>query len=155
VDNASRDTSAALVQASFPHVRLLRGDENYGFAGAVNRGVAASQGEIVALLNPDAVPQPDWLQQICAPFADAQTGVVGSKVLGPDDRIQSVGSTLQMPVLLTAHRGDGAIDDGRYRSVEDVWSAHGAAMAFPRRVWEALGGFDDGYFPAYWEESDF
>ncbi len=155
VDNASHDESAALVAASCPHARLLREDENYGFAGAVNRGVAASQGEIVALLNPDAAPQPDWLQQIYAPFADAQTGIVGSKVLGPDDRIQSVGSTLQMPVLLTTHRGDGAIDDEQYHSVDDVWSVHGAAMAFSRRVWDALGGFDEGFFPAYWEESDF
>ena len=39
--------------------------------------------------------------------------------------------------------------------IADVWAVHGAAMAFTRPVWEALGGFDEGFFPAYWEESDF
>src|SRR5262245_14573290 len=94
VDNASHDESAALVEASCRQARRLREGENHGFAGAVNRGVAAARGEVVALLNPDAVPQPDWLQQVCAPFADAPIGVVGSKVLGPDGCIQSIGSTL-------------------------------------------------------------
>jgi hypothetical protein len=37
----------------------------------------------------------------------------------------------------------------------DVWGVHGAAVAFPRQLWEQLGGFDEGYYPAYLEESDF
>src|SRR5512145_1783558 len=64
VDNASRDSSAAIVRESCPSARLLVERENWGFAGGVNRGVAAAQGRIIVLLNPDALPHPDWLQQI-------------------------------------------------------------------------------------------
>lgn len=155
VDNGSQDDTAALVRARFPNVRLLAEAENWGFAGGVNCGVAAAQGELIALLNPDAVAQPDWLAQLSAPFADGQVGVAGSKVLGGDRRLQSVGTLLEQPVLLTAHRGDGEPDRGQYDRPAEVWSVHGAAMAFPRRVWQQLGGFDEGFFPGYWEEADF
>jgi GT2 family glycosyltransferase len=155
IDNGSADESAAVVAAECPGARLIHAGENLGFAGGVNRGVAEARGELVALLNPDAAPERDWLSQLAAPLADATIGVVGSKVLGPDGRIQSVGSTLDRPLMLSAHRGDGEADAGQHDALADVWSVHGAAMAFRRELWERLGGFDAGFFPAYWEESDF
>jgi len=154
VDNASRDESRAIV-AGFPAARLVAEAENWGFAGGVNRGVAAAHGRIIALLNPDAEPAPDWLQQLVGVLDDPRIGVVGSKVLGHDRRIQSLGSELQLPVLLSAYRGAGQPDTGQADAIADVWAVHGAAMAFARPVWDALGGFDEGFFPAYWEESDF
>jgi O-antigen biosynthesis protein len=154
IDNASHDQSRAIV-ADFPGVRLIAADENWGFAGGVNRGVAAAHGHVIASLNPDATPAPDWLQQLIATLGDPQIGVAGSKVLGPDGRIQSLGSELQLPALLSAHREAGERDTGPAHEIVDVWAVHGAAMAFTRPVWEALGGFDEGFFPAYWEESDF
>ncbi len=155
VDNASQDDTVALVRAHPLTVRLLPQEENLGFAGGVNCGASVAHGNIIALLNPDALPEADWLEQLAAPFADPQIGVVGSKVLYDDGRIQSVGSLLQRPVLLTAHRGDGEQDAGQYDELTDVWAVHGAAMAFRRSLWEELSGFDEGFFPAYWEESDF
>ena len=155
VDNASEDGTVARVRARFPAVRLLAERENHGFAGGVNRGVAAARGEWIALLNPDAIVEPGWLERITAPLADAHTGVTGGKVLDADGRIQSVGARLQMPVLLPAARGEGEVDAGQYDAPADVWSAHGAAMAFRRGVWEEIAGFDEGFFPAYLEESDF
>ena len=154
VDNASHDESRAIV-ADFPTARLIAADQNWGFAGGVNRGVAAAHGRVIALLNPDAEPAPDWLQQLIAALDDPQIGVVGSKVIGPDGRIQSLGSELQLPVMLSAHRKAGERDTSQDHEIADVWAVHGAAMAFTRPLWEALGGFDEGFFPAYWEESDF
>src|SRR5262249_469151 len=109
----------------------------------------------IALLNPDAEPAPDWLQQIVATLHDQRVGVVGSKVLASDGRIQSLGSELQLPVMLSVYRGAGERDSGQYGEIADVWAVHGAAMAFTRSLWDKLGGFDEGFFPAYWEESDF
>ena len=154
VDNGSRDESRAVI-GSFPDVRLIAANENLGFAGGVNRGVAATHGRVIALMNPDATPAPDWLQQIAAALDDPQIGVVGSKVLGPDSRIQSLGSELQLPVMLSTYRKAGERDNHDDRQIADVWAVHGAAMAFTRPLWEELSGFDEGFFPAYWEESDF
>lgn len=155
VDNASQDATIATIRASQPDVRILAEAENWGFAGGVNRGIVAAQGAILVLLNPDSVPQVDWLEQLISPLADEQIGVVGSKVLGPDGRIQSMGTYLQVPVMLTTHRSDGKRDSDQDATPVDVWAVHGVAMAFTRRLWEELGGFDEGYYPAYWEEVDF
>lgn len=155
VDNASRDETVTRIRAGYPAVRLLVEPENWGFAGGVNRGIAAAHGELLVLLNPDALPHANWLEQITAPLNDERVGVVGSKILGPAERIQSVGTVLDTPVMLTAHRGDGENDHGQYDVPTDVHAVHGVAMAFTRRLWEQIGAFDAGYYPAYWEEVDF
>jgi GT2 family glycosyltransferase len=155
VDNASQDATIARVRTSYPDVYLLVEPENWGFAGGVNRGIAVARGDRLVLLNPDSVPHPDWLEQITAPLADETIGVVGSKVRGPDGRIQSVGTHLHTPVMLTDHQGAEEQDHGQYDALTDVQAVHGVAMAFPRHLWEELGGLDKGYYPAYWEEVDF
>ena len=155
VDNASTDDTTTLIRTRYPEVRLLHEAENWGFAGGVNRGVQAARGGILALLNPDAVPQPAWLHELTAPLSNAAIGVTGGKVLAQDGRIQSVGGTLQLPVVLPQHRGEGEQDSGQYDAPADVWSTHGAAMAFRRDVWTTVGGFDESFYPAYLEESDF
>ncbi|HEY0735712.1 MAG TPA: glycosyltransferase family 2 protein [Herpetosiphonaceae bacterium] len=155
VDNASQDDTVSRIRARQSGVQLLAEAENRGFAGGVNRGVARAQGQYIALLNPDAVTRPDWLDELVVPFADPTVGVTGSKVLDGAGRIQSIGALLAVPLLLTSHRGENEADTGQYDTPADVWGVHGAAMAFRRELWEQLGGFDEGYFPAYLEESDF
>lgn len=155
LDNGSGDGAAELVRARFPRARLLAEPENWGFAGGVNRAVAAARGERIALLNPDALPAPGWLAALTAALDDPAVGVVGSKVLGAGGQIQSVGTLLDERLLLTAHRGGGEPDRGQHDAPAEVAAVHGAAMAFPRALWEQLGGFDEGFFPAYWEEVDF
>jgi O-antigen biosynthesis protein len=155
VDNGSQDDTLAIIQARHPAVRVIAEDENWGFAGGVRRGVAASAGEPIALLNPDAVPEPDWLERLVAPLNDAQIGVAGAKVLGPDGRLQALGLTFDNRTMLPVYRCEGQIDTAHEHQPIDVWAVHGAAMAFSRRVWEQLSGFDDGFFPAYFEETDF
>src|SRR5262245_58594900 len=54
IDNASKDGSADVVAARFPHVALIRNAANRGFAAAVNQGIAATRGRYVCLLNSDA-----------------------------------------------------------------------------------------------------
>src|SRR5205814_6626884 len=61
VDNASTDSSADVVRAQFPQVELIASEANLGFAGGANRGWAAARGELLAVLNPDVRPRPDWL----------------------------------------------------------------------------------------------
>jgi glycosyltransferase involved in cell wall biosynthesis len=61
VDDGSSDDSAACVASHYPGVRLLRQERNRGAAAAVNRGVAAARGELIAFLDSDDVWSPDKL----------------------------------------------------------------------------------------------
>src|SRR4051812_50226115 len=73
VDNASHDASRAIV-AGFPAVRLIAANENWGFAGGGNRGVAAAHGHMIALLNPGAQPAIDLPPPVVARLENPPIG---------------------------------------------------------------------------------
>jgi len=81
VDNASKDGSADLVRNSFPDVHLVLCDNNLGFAGGNNRGVAVAQGEYVVLLNNDTEVDNQWLCELLKMMEQPGIGVVTSKVM--------------------------------------------------------------------------
>jgi GT2 family glycosyltransferase len=71
VDNASTDGSTGLVGARFPSVRIIKNERNLGFAAGNNAGARTAVGEILAFLNNDTVPAPDWLARLHAAITDA------------------------------------------------------------------------------------
>ncbi len=90
VDNASSDGSAEMIEARFPHVKLIRSRENLGFAKGNNVGIRQCQGRYIALVNPDVIVFPGCLDAL-ADFLDQnpKVGNVGPRVLNPDRSMQS------------------------------------------------------------------
>ncbi len=89
VDNASSDSSADVVAARFPEVRLIRNRANLGFAKANNLGINAALGRYLCLINSDVEVLPgciDRLVEYCEHHEKA--GLVGPQVLGADGRLQ-------------------------------------------------------------------
>src|SRR5882762_969236 len=65
VDNASSDGSAEGIEGRYANVALLRAGSNLGFAAGNNLALTRAAGaEWIALLNPDAFPEPDWLERL-------------------------------------------------------------------------------------------
>ena len=87
VDNGSRDGSEAMIRDTFgENIRIIRNEENLGYARAVNQGFAAADGVYVATLNNDAVVEPEWLAAIVqAAEGDPEIGMVASKIVSYDD----------------------------------------------------------------------
>ncbi len=84
-DNGSSDGSLEWVQESFPEVRAIRLDRNYGFGGGNNRGAAHAQGELVTFLNADTVVHRGWLSgMVRAMTADPQVKACEAGALLPD-----------------------------------------------------------------------
>jgi GT2 family glycosyltransferase len=84
VDNASSDQSVALVEREYPDVRVLRNAQNLGFAGGNNTALREVTTPYAVLLNNDATPEPDWLEQLLAPFdepGNERLAAVTSKVV--------------------------------------------------------------------------
>jgi len=90
VDNASTDGSADMVEARFPNVKLIRSNENLGFAKANNLAIQESHGLYVSLVNSDVKVLPGCLDAL-ADFLDRNVtvGNVGPRVLNPDMTMQS------------------------------------------------------------------
>ena len=62
VDNASTDGSDEYIKKNYPEIRLIKSDVNLGFAGGNNLGVKNSNGDFIALINNDTIPDPQWLE---------------------------------------------------------------------------------------------
>jgi hypothetical protein len=159
VDNASQELEALVKE--HPEVTWLRNQTNVGLATAVNQGAAATKGEILVFLNPDAELLPDALQELHAFFSGQparRLGPVGGKLLFSDNSTQP--SCGPFPCLLgmlwrrllppTRRKYYLRLPD---RGACPVDWVTGAFLALRRSVFEELGGFDSGFF-LYYEDVD-
>ena len=171
VDNASTDGSERLAEAFAPHVRILRNATNVGFARGVNQGIAATGAPLVLLINPDCRLDPGATRVLQDQLeAHESCAIVGPRILDPDGAVQ--GSARGDPDMLTGIFGrtgrlrewlpflpaarrnvvtDQAMSNGSPSVVVDWLS--GACMLVRRTAFDAVGGFDEGYF-LYWEDAD-
>jgi GT2 family glycosyltransferase len=156
VDNASTDGSAELVADQFPSVRLIRHQENLGFAGACNAGLRVAEGEVLVLLNQDTRVHEGWLAALVRHCREPSAGVVGCKALYPDgETIQHAGGRVEWPSGAGIHDGRGERDRGQYDEPRSVDYVTGAAMAFRREVLDEVGLLDEGFWPGYFEDTDY
>lgn len=156
VDNGSSDGTSRLVKENYPEVKVITLPKNLGFAGGNNVGIKASKGDVIVLLNDDTEPYPDWLNG----FKEASNklndwGILGCKLLYPDRKtIQHAGAMIK-PTANTYHFGYGEEDKGQYDIITECDYVTGAAFAIKRELIDKIGLLDDGYFPIYFEESDY
>jgi len=162
VDNASSDGTADLVQERFPKASLLRNSVNRGFAAGVNRGIAASRGRYVCLLNPDAKLSPGTLSTLAA-YLDAHpdVGAAAPQLLHEDGRRQN--SFDNFPSFATVFLNKSLLRlflPGRFPSKTQEWteprdveSVIGACMMIRRGLLDRIGGLDEAYF-LFLEETD-
>jgi len=154
VDNGD-GTSAEAVRATLPSALVLHPGANLGFAGGCNLAVGRTSADVVVLVNPDVELRPDFLRVLLPALDDIDAGVVGGKLMFPDGKtIQHAGGELRLPLALTSHRGYGEVDSLAHEAVVDVDYVTGAALALRRSVWKELGGLDEAFAPAYFEEVD-
>lgn len=129
-------------------VRLVECAANHGFGGANTVGVAHARAPIVVLLNPDAVVQPCWLAPLVAALGDPSVGIATPVLRNPDGTVQEAGQTLDDEAITRP------ITSAPTAELTDVTFASAACWAMRRADYEASGGFDSAYHPAYFEDVD-
>ena len=153
IDDASPDDLPARL-ARVEGIQLITNVENQGYLRATNLGAAAAQGEFVVLLNSDTEVTPGWLEHLLEPFDEPDVGAVGARLVYPDGRLQEAGSIIWSDGNGWNYGKGGwaeRFDVMRRREI-DYCSA--ACLAVRRSVWDELGGFDERYVPAYYEDAD-
>ena len=167
IDNASRDESADMVAACFPHIQLIRSAANLGFAAANNLGFQRAQGRYIVLLNPDTQLGSGVLQTAISHMdAHPSAGLAGGRLIDRDGRLQP--SARVFPSLLNeflvlsglAVRFPASRFFGRFdRTWADPMQASevdwvpGAFTIIRHEALRAVGPFDERYF-LYYEEVD-
>ena len=138
-----------------PCVRVVAAPVNLGFGGGCNLGAAESRGEFLVFLNDDTEVLPGWLDALVA-TADAfpDAAAVGSMILFPDGTIQEAGCIVWRDGS-TLGVGRGLTVDGNpFDFLRPVDYCSGCSLLVRRTAWDAAGGFDSRYFPAYYEDVD-
>jgi GT2 family glycosyltransferase len=138
-----------------PAVELITPGSNLGFAAANNLGVSQCVDcDYVALVNPDAFPEPAWLETlVAAAETHPEHAVFGSRLLTYDDDrfLDGTGDCYHVSGL--AFRRDGGASAAVERPTADTFSACAAAVLYRRDAFLAVGGFDESFF-CYYEDTD-
>ncbi len=143
------------LERSVRGARILAWNSNVGFAGTCNRAVAAARGEYVVLLNDDAEVEEGWLETLVdTAELHPEAGAIGSRVLLPDGTMQENGVVIWSDGTVTFVGYRQAPEDFVPDGVTRVDYCSGVSLLVPRRVWISIGGMDEGYFPAYYEDVD-
>ena len=123
---------------------IIKAPGPFNFSAINNKGVAASRGEILVFLNNDTtVRQSNWLSVLVKFAQQADVGVVGTKLLYPDDTIQHGGVVLGFEgvgghkLVGIRHEDPDLVDFTR-----EMTSVTGACCAIRRKVFDEVGGFD-------------
>jgi GT2 family glycosyltransferase len=155
VDNGSDDGSTEALRAAHPAVRVIENGANLGFAAAVMKGVAESEGEWVLLLNNDATVEADAVVELLAAAAGRpEVGSVAAQLRFADgsERINSAGFGVDRLGIAFEHKLGDLPAAGESEPVE-VFGASGGAALFRRTMLEDVGGYDESFF-VYLEDAD-
>jgi len=156
-DNASQETMPLDMLSGFPQARLVRNDCNIGFAAANNLAVQKYTGDSawIALLNPDAFPQADWLAQLMsATESHPDCAVFASRLLDAADPTRLDGDGDIYHISGRAWRaGRGQKVPQHSPSAYPVFAPCAAAGLYRRSAYNAVDGFDEDFF-CYFEDVD-
>ncbi len=156
VDNASTDGSADDLETAFPGVAVIRSANNLGFAAGNNLAIReADDTPFIALLNPDAIAQPDWLQCLVnAANEHPDFALFGSRMYANAQHtiLDGVGDAYHV-CGLPWRVGHGQLAQGRYLENHEIFAPCAAAALYRREVFDATEGFDEDFF-CYVEDVD-
>lgn len=159
VDNASSDGTPDLIRRDFPAAQLIEAGANLGYGAGNNLGVRHASGDVLLIVNPDVRLTRDALAALVTYLHEhPDVGIVGPRTVDESGLVSMTARPAYTPGrVLAVYLGLAnrwprlAYGDlpQRLRTAQaplDVDWLQGACLALPRRVYEALGGFDESFF---------
>ena len=155
-DDNSSDQTSEVFKNYFPRLKYLRNaSDNLGFVQNCNNAAQTAHGRHLIFLNNDVLVLRNWLEELIRIFEEHTTvGIVGSKLIYPEGTLQEAGG-------IVFQDGSGW-NYGRFENaslpqfnyLRDVDYCSGASLAISANLWRQLGGFDERFSPAYYEDTD-
>ena len=171
VDNASQDGTMRRIEefVTWHELRLLANDRNLGFAAAANQGMREASGDILLLLNPDAIAEPGAVNALLQCMESTHAAAAGGALLenGGEPargfafrRLPTLATLLCETLLVNQLWPHNPVNrryrclDADYSQQQEVEQPAGACLAITREAWNAIGGFDEQFFPVWFEDVD-
>jgi N-acetylglucosaminyl-diphospho-decaprenol L-rhamnosyltransferase len=170
VDNNSTDDTMQEASTCALEVLTFSNSHNVGFGSAVNQAARVAEGDLLVLLNPDTVAAAGSLDKLADALRADTLGAAGGLLQGADGlpqkgftvrRLPTIGSMLAEVLLVNRAWPSNPWNvryrclDLDYQTAQQVEQPAGACLAVKRQVWDALNGFDEGFFPVWFEDVDF
>jgi hypothetical protein len=161
VDNVSEDGTVEAVREKFPAVKIFANTSNQGFSQGNNQGMKAATGDLFFLLNPDTELRPAALQNLLREAEnEKKVFVLGPRLLNSDGSLQiSAWKMFRLRDLILEaiflhrvfRRAEYPVE--QYSKSFSPGMLSGAALLFPRALYEKIGGLDPELF--WMEDTDF
>ena len=149
------DRPVARFFADIPNLGIIANAVNHGFLRNCNNAAAATSGEFIVFLNNDTVVSAGWLESMVdLARRDERNALVGCKLLNADGTIQEAGGIMFTDGWGYPYGRNDRADRPEYNFVREVDCVIGACFLVRRSVFDEVGGFDDRYYPAFFEEFD-
>ncbi len=157
VDNASTDSSADGLEECYPDAKVIRLGQNIGFAAANNYAARLTSGDCnwLALLNPDAFPEPDWLESLTdAVRMHPEYKFFGSRLMNANQpsMIDGTGDINHISGLVWRDSHENEANVSMFK-MKEIFSPCGAAALYSKEAFVEANGFDEDYF-CYVEDVD-
>jgi GT2 family glycosyltransferase len=161
-DNASSDGSVKFLQSTFPSIKIIQNDDNYGFTGGYNRVLKQVEADYYILLNSDIEVTPNWIKPVIDMMeADALIAAAAPKIKAfhQPTHFEHAGAaggfidSYGYPFCRGRIFYEVEEDKGQYNQSGEVFWASGAALFIKKKCWDESGGFDERFF-AHMEEID-
>jgi GT2 family glycosyltransferase len=152
-DNTGSPEAVEALRPNLPALKTVRFGRNLGFGKAINRAVEAHPGDPVILLNDDAVPRPDFVENLMRPAEQHGAEMVAGVLLrGSDERVIDSAGVVADRTLLAFDHLNGE-DVSALASAPDPLGPSGGAALYTAEAFARAGGFDEEIF-AYYEDLD-
>lgn len=154
VDDCSTDQTKR-IENCVSNTKIIRNEINKGFLLNCNIGVKEAKGEYIYLLNNDTYILPNAINKLVEILdCDENVGAVGSKLIYPDGKLQGAGSAVMKNGNVYSIGHLETPFDEKYNYLKEVDYCCGASLMIRKSIWDLLGGFDELFIPAYFEETD-
>lgn len=137
------------------NITVITTKENLRFLRNCNNAAKYAKGQYILFLNNDTQVQENWLRPLITLIEkDDSIGMVGSKLVYPDGRLQEAGGIIWDDASGWNYGRLSNPQDPEFSYVKECDYISGASMMIKHSLWKEIGGFDERFAPAYYEDSD-